>query len=579
MKTTLTDPSLPPDMAAKIKAALPLISESGRLIYDRKEQKIYRFRVEQAQLVAKTYQIKTPSRFVAAHLGFSRARRSFRAGLFLSAAGIRTARPLLLQEKGRFLYSSSVLVTEFCKGLSLEFLLASGQPLPPHLAENIVKVRLKLKNRRIQHGDFHALNIIISPSGLPWLIDLDGTCRCYRKKKADQKHREDLKRLLQSLRKYPDFRNTLEEKFHEISNSPTSPREAPYPVVSFRKLERAHQVETDKPNSKAGNEMKKRNALFLKRKNRKRIAEKWEDDRKNLPLEQEHKPLYYAIHEMFLREMVKFPDLTNPRGFNDKIQWLKLFDQDPKIIRCSDKLGIRGYVKERIGGGHLPALYTTASSFGEIDFSSLPESFVLKTNHDSGSVILVKKKHSFNQKPARKKLNKSLTRTYGWEKGEWAYSFIKPIIFAEEFIGAPLQGTPPPDYKFHCSNGRVKWLQYIYDREESPKEVIITREGTPLDIHFDHNMSHSMDFTPPSEWESLIETAEALASGFKYVRVDLYLTSGTIYIGELTFFPLKGCYKTPVQEELGLLLDFDLTTHKPPLAVNKGQRAATPSGR
>ena len=145
--------------------------------------------------------------------------------------------------------------------------------------------------------------------------------------------------------------------------------------------------------------------------------------------------------------------------------------------------------------------------------------------------------------------------------GEWAYSYIVPKVFVEEFID-PDSPTPPPDFKFHCVSGKVRWLQFIFDRGDETKEVIVNADGSVASTHFDHNMLHRTEFKLPSNWYEMITVVERLASGWKYVRVDIYsCPDGSIYVGELTFFPLMGCYKGEGQKELGKHLDFDRTAY------------------
>jgi hypothetical protein len=296
----------------------------------------------------------------------------------------------------------------------------------------------------------------------------------------------------------------------------------------------------------------------------KQIRLKWKIDSKHLPLTEEHWELYEIIHRKLLSELGEFPELINCRDFNDRINWLKLFDQSEEHVRCSDKIRVRDYVRERVGDKYLTNLYQTCDAFDEIDFDRLPNSFVIKTNHDSGGVVLVRDKFNFDKELARQKIEKSLKRTYGWENGEWAYAFIKPEILVEEFIN-PASATPPPDYKFHCANGKIRWLQYIYDRNNDTKEVVTDQSGNSLPIHFDHNMKHMEVFSKPDNWLELFKVAESIATGWKYVRVDMYSIKNNIYVGELTFFPLCGCYKSSGQISLGKLLDFDMNTYRPPI--------------
>lgn len=294
-------------------------------------------------------------------------------------------------------------------------------------------------------------------------------------------------------------------------------------------------------------------------------------DSAQLPLTKAHKALYITIHRLYFKTFTRLPNLVNCKDYNDKIQWLKLFDQDPLVIKCHDKLGVREYIMDCLGDGFVPKVYQKSDNFSGIDFSTLPNSFVLKTNHDSGTVILVRDKESIDIRSLRKRFDVALGKNYGVENGEWAYQHVKPQIFAEEFIGSPNDSSQPPDYKFHCVDGKVKWLQYIYDRESAAKEVIVDREGKLLNIHFYTKMTYSTDFSWPPEMKQLVDVAERLAKAFKYVRADLYLDKSSMHdnesrilVGELTFFPMFGCYPGKGQADLGHYLDFSRSTTKQP---------------
>lgn len=293
-----------------------------------------------------------------------------------------------------------------------------------------------------------------------------------------------------------------------------------------------------------------------------RISNKWRRDFCELQLTAEHRQLYGIVHSLYWRELRDFPNLVNCRDFNDRIQWLKLFDQDRIIVRCSDKILMREYVRECLGDQYLVEMYQAHDHFIQIDFDSLPKSFVIKTNHDSGTVIPVRNKEMFSFQEVGERVEKALRRPYGWDNGEWAYSYIAPKVLVEEYL-EPENGNTLPDYKFHCVDGEVRWLQYIYDRGSETKEVIVLPLGEITDIHFDHKMRHGRDFTLPKRWEEMKLVAERLSNPFRYVRVDLYFSDGRILVGELTFFPLMGCYKGEGQQKLGQLLDFDRTTFKP----------------
>jgi hypothetical protein len=295
-----------------------------------------------------------------------------------------------------------------------------------------------------------------------------------------------------------------------------------------------------------------------------KIRLKWLSDKRKLPLTSEHWEIYTICHRVFWRELHDFPNLVTPRDFNDRIQWLKLFDQTEAQIQCSDKILVRDYVREKIGDEYLVDLYQACESFDQIEFSSLPNSFVIKTNHDSGTVVLVRNKAELNWQSAKEKIEASLNRTFGWELGEWAYAFVKPKILIEQFI-APENSSPPPDYKFYVVDGLVKFMHFISDRGADTKEQTVSPNGVDLATSLYPSFQLSNSFQKPSCWAEMIQIAESLGKGFKCVRVDMLQQNGRVYVGEMTFWPMFGCYKGEGQKKLGALLDFDRTTFKPPI--------------
>lgn len=300
------------------------------------------------------------------------------------------------------------------------------------------------------------------------------------------------------------------------------------------------------------------------------ICKKWKADKELLPLKHEHFEQYFWIHRASWLKLGKFPNLVNCKDFNDKIQWLKLFDQDPVIVGCVDKIAVRHEVLKRVGEKYLVSLYQTHKSFRDIDFDPLPKSFVVKANHDSGSYSLVGDKSKFDAVKSKAKIEAALIRPYGMKTGQWAYALVEPKVLVEEFIDPHHGESPPPDYKFFCVDGNVRFVQYIYDRSSGTKEQIIDVSGQTLDVHFDSNFQSCSGFNRPAEWEEMISVAERMGEGFKFVRVDLlYSSSGRFYVGEMTFWPLAGFYRSAGQEQLGEFLDFDRTTYRPPMPIKR----------
>ena len=265
-----------------------------------------------------------------------------------------------------------------------------------------------------------------------------------------------------------------------------------------------------------------------------------------------------VVNDYCLRQLGTLPDLINPTGYNDKVNWLKIHDQMPEHIVCCDKLRVREYVAERVGIDCLLEVYQTAPSVDQIDFGTLPERYVLKTNHDSGSVYAVTDKASL--KYARRRIRRHIKRTYGVAKGEWAYAHISPYVFAEECMHGPVI-----DYKFHCALGRILWVQLIADRDSGiPKETIVDEHYLTLPLHMDHKMLHEPQAPPqPPTWDRMKALARTLGEPFRYVRVDLYHYQDRPVFGELTFWPLAGCYKTEDEPVFGEMLEVDTSFKRP----------------
>lgn len=244
------------------------------------------------------------------------------------------------------------------------------------------------------------------------------------------------------------------------------------------------------------------------------------------------------------------PDLENPQGFNDKIQWLKIHDQRKRQIAACDKLAVRSMVPPE---NLIPAKPGCALKWRPT---------VLKCTHDCGSVRIINGGAELVK--AQKELKALLVKPYGAEKGEWAYQFIKPKIISEMLLEPGIT-----DYKFHCSHGQIRWCQVIGERghEDGPKETILAPDGANLPLHMDQNMRHvpSGGYPGDEAWSALTALAEKLAEPWRYVRVDLYWSRGRAWFGELTFWPLAGCYTTEDEPVFGDMLILDTSKKLEPV--------------
>lgn len=244
---------------------------------------------------------------------------------------------------------------------------------------------------------------------------------------------------------------------------------------------------------------------------------------------------------LFRLRVGKSLDLNNPKSFNEKLQWIKLYDHKPEYTTMVDKVAVKKWVADRIGEEHIIPTLGVWERVEDIDFDSLPNQFVLKTNHDSGGVVICTDKSKLDVKKARKKLKKSLRTNYYIIKREWPYKNVPRKIFAEKFM-VDESGYELKDYKFFCFDGKVKYLFIATDRNTAGEE-------TKFDF-YDENFNH-LPFTnghpnatkiinKPKGFERMKELASILSQGIPHLRVDFYDINGKIYFGELTFTHYSG---------------------------------------
>ncbi len=251
----------------------------------------------------------------------------------------------------------------------------------------------------------------------------------------------------------------------------------------------------------------------------------WTDDRK--------------CAERWMRERVGYdPDLDHPKTFNEKLQWLKLNDRNPYYTKLVDKYAVKEYVSNLIGEEYVIPTLGVWDDFEQIDFESLPDQFVLKCTHDSGSSIVCQDKKCFDYKKAREKLNKCLDRNFYYTGREWPYKDVKPQILCEKYIGGQ-QSEELLDYKIMCFNGCAKCSFICSDRGNELKVNFYDREWNPMPF-WRHYKKADREFPKPSKYENMIALAERLSGGLKFVRVDFYNIEGVIYFGELTLYPGNG---------------------------------------
>ena len=260
-------------------------------------------------------------------------------------------------------------------------------------------------------------------------------------------------------------------------------------------------------------------------------------------------------------------NLNEPKSLIEKIYWMQLNTDTSKWSLCADKYRMRDYVKEKGVGEYLPKIYGKWEKAEEIDFSFLPESFVLKTNNACHTVIVVKDKRKLNVRKTIKTLNQWLAIPFGYSGYEPHYLKITPCIIAEEYLtdvvdGDNNQRSCITDYKVWCFSGIPEAIHVIYDRIDDTIQMALYDTGWN-DISYNiKNTSTCMtekgvEVEKPKCLDKMLEIAHILSAGFPECRVDFYVIHNKPVIGELTFSTGYGYFTDDYYDYLGSKIDID----------------------
>lgn len=229
--------------------------------------------------------------------------------------------------------------------------------------------------------------------------------------------------------------------------------------------------------------------------------------------------------------------LDMPQRFTEKLQWLKLNDRNPLYHRLVDKVEVKGEIAERIGKEYIVPTLGVWDSPDSIDWDSLPDSFVLKCSHDSGSIIICRDKATFDREAAVHTLRSAMKSDfYRHRDREWAYKGLRPRVMAEVMLEDDIR-----DYKFFCFNGEPRFFKIDFGRFSFHRANYYSPEGTLLRFgETAYPPDFSADIELPDNLGEMLEIARRLSEGIPFVRVDLYNVGGRIYFGEMTFYPASG---------------------------------------
>lgn len=242
----------------------------------------------------------------------------------------------------------------------------------------------------------------------------------------------------------------------------------------------------------------------------------------------------------FQNSIGKTLNLLNPQTFNEKIQWLKLYDRNPLYTTLVDKYEVREYIGRTIGDQYLVPLLGIYDNVEEIDLSKLPNKFVLKCTHDSGTVIICRDKKIFDFFAAKNELKCAQKKQFYYNGREWPYKNIKPRIICEELLINDSQDDLV-DYKILCFNGVPKCLFLCLDRrsESGLKVDFYDLDWNPLPFERHYPRSGKI-IEKPACFNEMLDLSRKLSKDIPFVRVDFYIVNNQIKFGELTFFPGSG---------------------------------------
>lgn len=250
--------------------------------------------------------------------------------------------------------------------------------------------------------------------------------------------------------------------------------------------------------------------------------------------------------EKIFKAVMGYPlNLDNPQTFNEKLQWLKLYDHKPEYTMMVDKYRVRDYIAEQLGEEYLIPLLGVWDDPDEIDFSQLPDQFVLKCNHNSGlGMCICKDKSKLNIEQVKKELRKGLAQDYYLTGREWPYKDVPRKIICEKYMIDHSQ-EELKDYKVHNFNGIPKVILVCSERfsETGLREDFYDTNWEKIDLKRpDHDSSYkAMD--RPKELDKMLAFSEKLAEKHPFMRTDFYEVNGALYFGEITMYPASGFSK------------------------------------
>ena len=257
-----------------------------------------------------------------------------------------------------------------------------------------------------------------------------------------------------------------------------------------------------------------------------------------------------AIKARYFINFGKYPDLKHPKTYNEKLQWLKLYDRNPLYTKLVDKAEVKKIVADKIGEEYIVPTYGVWDRPEQIEWEKLPNRFVIKCTHDSGSTIVCGNKDLFDKNKVSERLKYCLSKSQFYYGREWPYKNVKPRIIVEQLLGD--SDVAINDYKILCCNGEPKIIMLHQGRRIHHTKDYYDANWNHLNIKQRSYAMSGMIMPKPKQLSKMLELSRVLSSGFPEIRVDWYLIDDKIYFGELTFFEGSGflVFDDPRDDEL-----------------------------
>lgn len=258
----------------------------------------------------------------------------------------------------------------------------------------------------------------------------------------------------------------------------------------------------------------------------------------------------YAIEKRWKSRMDIPIDLDNPKRLTEKLQWIKLHDHNPIYTTFADKYRLKEWVSINIGAEYVVPTLSTYTNINDIDLEKLPDKFVIKCNHDSGSVFICYDKENgvyvnkemvkYEWEDVKKYLTQALKKQYFYESREWPYKNIEPLILVEPLVTTK-SGKLPTDIKLFFANGEFLFTYVSYGRDGVNDRCTYDAKWERLPYVWMNPRSYrkginTSNVPRPAQYDKMIEIGAKIAENCKFCRVDFYDIDGDIKIGEVTFF-------------------------------------------